>query len=66
MDEGSFVIKYSECPEVDSDTNGVTTVTTTKVIIESGTTDKLSRIVTGFVDDGEEVEVLVKHKPMRE
>lgn len=62
-----LTIKYNEDPEVYEDEGTMTTtVVNTSVKIEDATTDKLKRIVDQFLDDLQEVEVSIKHKPAKE
>ena len=58
-------IKYSESPEYDEDGN-VSTTTTTAVTIVDADIDKLSQVVQMFLDNGEDVEVSIKHKEPKE
>lgn len=61
MESTGFVFKYSENPEVDED-GAVTTITSTTVIIEPATIDQVERIVNDYIEQGEEVELVLKHK----
>lgn len=58
---GGFTIKYAELPEYEENGN-VKTVTSVSVRIDDAEFDKLKSIIQGFLNEGETVEVNIKHK----
>lgn len=65
MSVPTFKIKYSEGPEYfeEGERKEVTTCSVTE---GAGTLKKLNNIIQGFLDNDEDVEVSIKHKPGKE